>query len=73
LVDQINVSVSGTKDIRVANVLIEVYAKLCMLEKAEELKERSTRGGAKPNAKTWEIFKDVDGAEEFIGALGSDV
>jgi pentatricopeptide repeat protein len=48
--------VSGTKDIRVANVLIEVYAKLCMLEKAEELKGRSRRGGAKPNAKTWEKF-----------------
>jgi hypothetical protein len=27
-----------------------------MLEKAEELMERSRRGGAKPNAKTWEKF-----------------
>lgn len=29
-----------------------------MLEKAEELKERARRRGAKPNAKTWEIFLD---------------
>jgi len=45
-------------DIRVANVLIGAYAKLDMLEKAEELKERARRSGAKPNAKTWEIFLD---------------
>jgi len=47
-----------TYDIRVANVLIGAYAKLDMLEKAEELKERARRRGAKPNAKTWEIFLD---------------
>lgn len=47
-----------TYDIRVANVLIGTYAKLDMLEKAEELKERARRRGAKPNAKTWEIFLD---------------
>jgi pentatricopeptide repeat protein len=45
-------------DIRVANVLIGAYAKLDILEKAEELKERARRRGAKPNAKTWEIFLD---------------
>jgi pentatricopeptide repeat protein len=47
-----------TYDIRVANVLIGAYAKLDILEKAEELKERARRRGAKPNAKTWEIFLD---------------
>jgi len=47
-----------TYDIRVANVLVGEYAKLDMLEKAEELKERARRRGAKPNAKTWEIFLD---------------
>lgn len=47
-----------TYDIRVANVLIGAYAKSDMLEKAEELKERARRRGAKPNAKTWEIFLD---------------
>ncbi|KAE9614456.1 putative tetratricopeptide-like helical domain-containing protein [Lupinus albus] len=47
-----------TYDIRVANVLIREYAKLDMLEKAEELKERARRRGAKPNAKTLEIFSD---------------
>jgi pentatricopeptide repeat protein len=47
-----------TYDIRVANVLIGAYAKLNMLEKAEEIKERARRRGAKPNAKTWEIFLD---------------
>ncbi|CAK9173741.1 unnamed protein product [Ilex paraguariensis] len=46
----------STYDIRVANVLIAAYAKEGLLEKAEELKERSRRRGAKPNAKTWEIF-----------------
>lgn len=48
----------STYDIRVANVLIGTYAKLDMLDKAEELKERARRRGAKPNAKTWEIFLD---------------
>lgn len=47
-----------TFDIRVANALIGAYTKLDMLEKAEELKERFRRRGAKPNAKTWEIFLD---------------
>ncbi|XP_004509657.1 large ribosomal subunit protein mL101 (rPPR4)-like [Cicer arietinum] len=51
-------STCNTYDIRVANALIEAYAKLDMLEKAEELKERARRRGAKPNAKTWEIFLD---------------
>lgn len=48
----------STYDIRVANVLIGAYAKLDMLEKAEELQERARRRGAKPNAKTWEIYLD---------------
>lgn len=48
----------STYDIRVANVLIGAYAKEGMLEKAEELKEQARRRGAKPNAKTWEIFLD---------------
>ncbi|KAK7317640.1 hypothetical protein RJT34_02049 [Clitoria ternatea] len=48
----------STTDIRVANVLIGAYAKLDMLEKAEELQERVRRSGAKPNAKTWEIFSN---------------
>nr|KYP44701.1 Pentatricopeptide repeat-containing protein At1g60770 family [Cajanus cajan] len=47
-----------TYDIRVANVLIRAYTELDMLEKAEEFKERARRRGAKPNAKTWEIFLD---------------
>ncbi|XP_070031155.1 large ribosomal subunit protein mL101 (rPPR4) [Nicotiana tomentosiformis] len=47
-----------TYDIRVANVLIGAYTKQGSLEKAEELKERARRSGAKPNAKTWEIFGD---------------
>ncbi|KAM7487277.1 hypothetical protein LguiB_024761 [Lonicera macranthoides] len=45
-------------DIRIPNVLIGAYAKEGLLEKAEELKEVSRRRGAKPNAKTWEIFLD---------------
>ncbi|KAA8529611.1 hypothetical protein F0562_034289 [Nyssa sinensis] len=48
----------STYDIRVANILIDAYTKEGLLEKAEELKERSRRRGAKPNAKTWEIFLD---------------
>ncbi|RDX79551.1 Pentatricopeptide repeat-containing protein [Mucuna pruriens] len=47
-----------TYDIRVVNVLIGAYAKLDMVEKAEELMERARRRGAKPNVKTWEIFLD---------------
>ncbi|KAK7361645.1 hypothetical protein VNO77_03716 [Canavalia gladiata] len=49
---------SPTYDIRIANALIGAYAKLDMMEKAEELKESARRKGAKPNAKTWEIFLD---------------
>ncbi|XP_015957129.1 pentatricopeptide repeat-containing protein At1g60770 [Arachis duranensis] len=45
-------------DIRIANALIGAYTKLDMLEKAKEIKERARRRGAKPNAKTWEIFLD---------------
>ncbi|XP_050373914.1 pentatricopeptide repeat-containing protein At1g60770 [Argentina anserina] len=48
----------STYDIRIANVLIAAYAKQGMLEKAKELKEQARRRGAKPNAKTWEIFVD---------------
>ncbi|XP_021833794.1 pentatricopeptide repeat-containing protein At1g60770-like [Prunus avium] len=48
----------STYDIRVANSLIGAYAKEGMLEKAKELKEQARRRGAKPNAKTWEIFLD---------------
>ncbi|KDP26635.1 hypothetical protein JCGZ_17793 [Jatropha curcas] len=45
-------------DIRIVNVLIKAYAKDGLLERAEELKERACGRGAKPNAKTWEIFLD---------------
>lgn len=48
----------STYDIRVANALIGAYAKEGALEKAQTLKERARRRGAKPNAKTWEIFMD---------------
>ncbi|XVE92369.1 hypothetical protein REPUB_Repub01dG0091400 [Reevesia pubescens] len=48
----------STYDMRIANVLIGAYAKEGFLEKALELKERARRRGAKPNAKTWEIFLD---------------
>eukprot|EP00262_Sarcandra_glabra_P015747 TRINITY_DN4934_c0_g2_i1.p1 TRINITY_DN4934_c0_g2~~TRINITY_DN4934_c0_g2_i1.p1 ORF type:complete len:303 (-),score=55.18 TRINITY_DN4934_c0_g2_i1:266-1174(-) len=51
-------SMCSTYDIRVANVLIAVYAKSGVLEKAKALKERARMRGAKPNAKTWEIFMD---------------
>ncbi|KAL8224562.1 hypothetical protein R6Q57_020037 [Mikania cordata] len=43
-------------DIRIANVLIGAYIKSDLFNKAEELRELSRRRGAKPNAKTWEIF-----------------
>ncbi|KAI4314366.1 hypothetical protein L6164_027281 [Bauhinia variegata] len=46
----------STYDIRIANALIGAYANEDMLDKAEELKERARRSGAKANAKTWEIF-----------------
>ncbi|GMI75015.1 Ribosomal Pentatricopeptide Repeat Protein 4 [Hibiscus trionum] len=48
----------STYDIRIPNVLIGAYAKEGLLEKALELKEKARRRGAKPNAKTWEIFLD---------------
>lgn len=48
----------STYDIRVANVVISAYAKEGLVDKAEELKERARRRGAKPNSKTWEIFCD---------------
>ncbi|KAF5741087.1 hypothetical protein HS088_TW10G00082 [Tripterygium wilfordii] len=48
----------STNDIRIANVLIGAYAQKGFLEKAEELKDRARRRGAKANAKTWEIFSD---------------
>ncbi|KAF9601827.1 hypothetical protein IFM89_023514 [Coptis chinensis] len=51
-------SVRSTYDIRIANALIGAYAKEGLLEKAETLKERARRSGAKPNVKTWEIFMD---------------
>lgn len=47
-----------TYDIRIANALMRAYLKEGSLEKAEKLKERSRRSGAKANAKTWEIFLD---------------
>ncbi|XP_021746537.1 pentatricopeptide repeat-containing protein At1g60770-like [Chenopodium quinoa] len=45
-------------DIRIANALIGAYAKDGLLEKAQKLKECAGSRGAKPNAKTWEIFLD---------------
>ncbi|KAG6573719.1 Pentatricopeptide repeat-containing protein [Cucurbita argyrosperma subsp. argyrosperma] len=48
----------STYDIRIANALIGAYAKEGLLEKAIELKVRARQRGAKPNAKTWEIFMD---------------
>ncbi|GLT36603.1 hypothetical protein SLA2020_109700 [Shorea laevis] len=48
----------STYDIRIANVLMGVYAKQGLIEKAQELKERAHKKGTKPNVKTWEIFLD---------------
>lgn len=45
-------------DIRIANALIGAYIKDGLLEKAQELKDRARNRGAKPNARTWEIFLD---------------
>ncbi|KAK4741425.1 hypothetical protein SAY87_025013 [Trapa incisa] len=45
-------------DIRIVNALIRAYAKEGSIEKAEELKERARKNGAKPNAKTWEILSE---------------
>ncbi|KAJ4964071.1 hypothetical protein NE237_024010 [Protea cynaroides] len=48
----------STYDIRIANALIGAYARGDTLDKAKELQEQARRRGAKPNAKTWEIFLD---------------
>ncbi|KAL0539019.1 hypothetical protein IC582_023193 [Cucumis melo] len=48
----------STYDIRIANALIGAYTKEGLLEKAMALKERALKRGARPNAKTWEIFLD---------------
>ncbi|XVE74994.1 hypothetical protein DITRI_Ditri12bG0062100 [Diplodiscus trichospermus] len=48
----------STYDIRIANSLIRAYVKEGLIEKAMELKDRARRRGAKPNARTWEIFLD---------------
>lgn len=47
-----------SNDIRIANVLVGTYIKDGLFEKAMELKKRAQMNGAKPNAKTWEIFLD---------------
>lgn len=48
-----------TYDMRIVNALIGAYAKEGSLEKAKDLRDRARRTrGAKPNAKTWEIFLD---------------
>ncbi|XP_074302505.1 large ribosomal subunit protein mL101 (rPPR4)-like [Silene latifolia] len=43
-------------DIRIANVLMGAYIKDGSLQQAKELRKRACKRGAKPNAKTWEIF-----------------
>ncbi|KAJ0265849.1 Pentatricopeptide repeat-containing protein [Hirschfeldia incana] len=48
----------STYDIRVVNVMIGAYAREGLIEKANELKEKSPRRGGKLNAKTWELFMD---------------
>lgn len=48
----------STYDIRIVNVLVGAYAKEGSLDKAKEFKELARKRGAKPNAKTWEIFLD---------------
>lgn len=45
-------------DFRIVNALIGAYINDGLLEKAQELKESARKRGAKPNAKTWEIFLD---------------
>ncbi|KAK9707409.1 hypothetical protein RND81_07G195800 [Saponaria officinalis] len=45
-----------TYDIRIANALMAAYIKDDSLQKARELRKRACKRGAKPNAKTWEIF-----------------
>ncbi|KAK9713576.1 hypothetical protein RND81_06G036500 [Saponaria officinalis] len=46
----------ATYDIRIANALMAAYLKDGSLQKARELRKRACKRGAKPNAKTWEIF-----------------
>lgn len=53
-------------DIRVANVLIGAYIKDDSYKKAKELREHARNRGAKPNAKTWEIFLDYHLKKEQI-------
>ncbi|CAM8876766.1 unnamed protein product [Rhodiola kirilowii] len=48
----------STYDIRVANALMKAYTSGGEFKKAEELKERVVKRGAKLNSKTWEIFMD---------------
>ncbi|KAL2548871.1 Pentatricopeptide repeat-containing protein [Forsythia ovata] len=48
----------STYDFRIANALIGAYLKEGSLEKVEVLKARAKRRGAKPNAKTWELYLD---------------
>jgi len=45
-------------DIRIPNVLMGAYVKDGSFDKAVELKKHAQMRGAKPNAKTWEIFLD---------------
>ncbi|KAL9240971.1 hypothetical protein vseg_015132 [Gypsophila vaccaria] len=45
-----------TYDIRIANALMAAFIKDDSLQKARELRKRACKRGAKPNAKTWEIF-----------------
>ncbi|XP_057950038.1 large ribosomal subunit protein mL101 (rPPR4) isoform X2 [Malania oleifera] len=58
----------STYDIRIVNVLIGAYAKDGLLEMAEKLREQARRSGAKPNAKTWEIFLDYHLRNEEINS-----
>ncbi|XP_030545109.1 pentatricopeptide repeat-containing protein At1g60770 isoform X2 [Rhodamnia argentea] len=55
-----------TYDIRIVNALIGAYAKEGSLEKAKDLKESARRRGAKPSAKTWEIFLEYHLQNEDI-------
>lgn len=47
-----------TYDIRIVNALLRGYVMQDLIAKAEELKKRAQKQGAKLNAKTWEIFLD---------------
>lgn len=64
----------STYDIRVANVLMGTYLKHGRISDAEKIKKHARSQGAKPNAKTWELFmhyhinlKDMKSAVECIG------